>query len=340
MLTDSQGVLDKTSLSRIVDQLAQLKRSGYDVVLVSSGAMGAGKNLLKTTKRLTNISEKQFYAAIGQPHLINQYSSLLSKHSLICAQVLATKEDFRDKSHFFNMRNCLETLLHDNVIPIINENDVVALSELTFTDNDELAGLVTSMIDAERLVILSSVDGVLDANGKTISEISLNTLDDYRGVITTDKSEAGRGGMVTKFAIAKKLARQGVEVIIANGTKDTIIENILNGTAACTRFVPGKKQPNAKRRIAHSENLIHGSEYINEPAVKILSDESTASSLLLVGVTRLEGEFEKGDVIEINGPANNRIGYGISQYSHDDARTLVGHKNVKPLIHYDFLFIE
>ncbi len=340
VLTDDKGVLDRASLVRIVDQIAQLKRDNYDIVLVSSGAMGAGKSLLKTTKRLTDISEKQLFAAIGQAHLIHEYSDLFRAHSFFCAQVLATKEDFRDTSHFFNMRNCLETLLHDNVIPIVNENDVVALSELTFTDNDELAGLVTSMLDADRLVILSSIDGMLDDSGAVIPTITLDDVDSYRSVITTDKSEAGRGGMITKFAIAKKLARQGVEVIIANGAYNNTILKIASGTAIGTHFLPGKKQTSVKRRVAHSENLIQGSAHVNEHAVPILRDESTAASLLLVGVTDLSGEFKKGDVIDIQSPDGVRLGYGISQYDHDEAATLVGRKNVKPLIHYDYLFIE
>jgi glutamate 5-kinase len=339
VLTDKDGVLDKSAMSLIASQVIHLKKEGHEVTLVSSGAMGAGKSILKTSKPLKLISEKQLYAAVGQTFLMSEYSNLFAEHSLLCAQVLATKEDFRDTSHFFNMRSCLETLLHDSVVPIVNENDVVALSELTFTDNDELAGLIASMINADLLVILSSVDGVLDLEGNIVEEIGDMDYDKYRTAVTDDKSEAGRGGMTTKFEVAKRAARQGIEVVIANGTKKGIILSIVNGDKNGTRFVPGKHLSNAQRRLAHSDSLVKGSVHTNDCAEDILNEKKVVS-LLFVGVTKLEGDFDKGDVIEIHGPSGKRLGYGISQYSHEEAKDKLGLKNIKPLIHYDYMFIE
>lgn len=338
VLTNNSGVLDPAAVANVAAQIAGLIADGYAVVLVSSGAMGAGKSLLHTTKHLTSISEKQLYAAIGQAYLINVYSTEFQKHNLLCAQVLATKEDFRDKSHYFNMRNCMETLLHDHVVPIVNENDVVALGELTFTDNDELAGRVASMINADRLIILSSVPGVLDSDGNVIQEITLESHYAASGHITTEKSEAGRGGMKTKFLAAKKLASQGIETIIANGTVPHILKRIMSGEQLGTRFTAGKRKASLKRRLAHSENLVQGTVTVNDNAAKILRDQNV--SLLFVGVTNVAGNFYKGDVIAIKNHSGNQIGYGISRYDHNEAATFIGQRNVKPLIHYDYLFIE
>jgi glutamate 5-kinase len=339
VLTDNKGVLDERALNRIVLQIAHLKLDGHEVTLVSSGAMGAGKSIFKTTKPLTGLSEKQLYSAVGQAHLMSTYSRLFAEHSLFCAQVLATKEDFRDRSHFFNMRNCLETLLHDSVVPIVNENDVVALGELAFTDNDELAGLVASMLNADLLLILSSVDGVNDFSGEVVGEITNQDYDMLSSFVTSDKSEAGRGGMATKFEVAKRAAKEGIEVIIANGTKDNTVEAIVGGERLGTRFVPGKRLTHAQRRLAHSDALVMGRVYINECAVDIMNDDKVAS-LLPVGAIKLEGDFEKGDVIEIRSPVGKLLGYGISQYSASDAKVSLGKKNLKPLIHYDYMFIE
>ncbi len=340
VITDKKGVLDRNALGGVVKQLSQLKKDGYEVVLVSSGAMGAGKSMLKTNKRLTEISEKQLYAAIGQSYLINEYSNLFAKDKLLCAQVLATKEDFRDRLHFFNMRNCLETLLHDNVIPIINENDVVAVSELTFTDNDELAGLIASMLNADLLLILSSVDGIIDPEGnKVVPVIEAKDHDKYHDFINEDKSEAGRGGMITKFEVAKKAAKQGIEVFIANGTKSSTIISVVEGKKLGTHFVAGKKLTHAQRRLAHLHMSVKGKAYINECAVDIMLDESAHASLLPVGITKVEGDFEKGDIIEIVAESGKRIGYGVAQYDDKKAAGNIGKKNTKPLVHYDYMFI-
>lgn len=338
VLTNNQGVLDIASVANIAAQVALLTLDGYKVVLVTSGAMGAGKSLLHTTKRLTSISEKQLFAAIGQASLINEYSMCLREQGLLCAQVLATKEDFRDQSHFFNMRNCMETLLHDKVVPIVNENDVVALGELTFTDNDELAGRVASMINAKQLIILSSVPGVLNSKGKLIEEITLDTHEVEAQHVTTDKSEAGRGGMTSKFKTAGKLASQGIETVIADGSIPNIMSKLVRGEKIGTRFTPGKRQASLKRWLAHSENLVNGSVTVNDGAVKILKDKNV--SLLFVGITSLSGDFHKGDVIALLNEHGKQFGYGISRYNRDEAEGFIGQKNVKPLIHYDYLFIE
>jgi len=145
VLTRTNGALDITSISHIVDQIVQLKQQGIEVILVSSGAVGAGRSAIQLSKNLNKIVQRQVYSAIGQIHLLNLYNNLFGNHQIFCAQVLATKEDFRDRTHYLNMKNCFQALLRDNVIPIVNENDVISVNELMFTDNDELAGLIASL---------------------------------------------------------------------------------------------------------------------------------------------------------------------------------------------------
>jgi glutamate 5-kinase len=343
VLTDAHGVLDVKRVSSIVDQIVAIKTMGHEVVLVTSGAMGAGKSLLHTSKILSDVSQKQLYSAVGQAHLIEQYAQFFRKANIFCAQVLATKEDFRDHIHFLNMRNCFESLLHENVVPVVNENDVVAVGELTFTDNDELAGDVASMLNADLLILLSAVDGLLDTSNDIptiIDVIQKDEQDKYAYLVTPDKSEAGRGGMVTKYEVAKRLANEGVEVVIANGALDNVTVDILGGEKIGTRFIAGKRLNSAKRRIAHSEGLIEGRAFINDCAVERFGDDETAISLLMVGVVGIEGDFEKGSMIEIVAEDGGRIGYGISQYSSDEAREHLEEKNIKPLIHYDYLYVE
>mgnify|MGYP001573295744 CR=1 FL=1 len=161
VITQDDGTLDISVMKSIADQIAELKKEKTEVVIVSSGAMGAGRKLCALPKATSDIAKRQILAAIGQPALMHEYLQLFSPYHLVCAQVLATKEDFRDRGHYLNMRHCFEALLKENMVPIVNENDVTSVDELMFTDNDELAGLIASMLQAEALLILTTVEGVM-----------------------------------------------------------------------------------------------------------------------------------------------------------------------------------
>ena len=179
VLTHKDGLLDLTNISNLVDQLVYLKRQGIEVILVSSGAVGAGKSMLSIPSELNKVVRRQVLSAVGQVRLMEIYRQFFANYQLFCAQLLVTKEDFRDRQHYINMRNCFLALLRDEVVPVVNENDVVSISELMFTDNDELAGLVAAMVNAEALVILSNIDGVLDGppeleSSQVIPEIDAN----------------------------------------------------------------------------------------------------------------------------------------------------------------------
>jgi len=239
VLSKNDGSLDKEVLESIVLQVSALKKSGVEIVLVTSGAVGTGKGLLTPRELLPEVVQKQVFAAVGQVKLMQTYAGLFSTEGYVCAQVLVTKEDFRDQEHFSNMKNCLEGLIHEHIVPVINENDVVATTELMFTDNDELAGLVAEQLHADALIILSSVEGVLAKDsGAVIPEIDFSHVAEFEKHVTPNTSTGGRGGMVSKYAVAKTAVQSGIAVHIASGKKRDVLSAILAGEAVGTTFIP------------------------------------------------------------------------------------------------------
>lgn len=237
VLTHADGTLDTEFLGTIVAQIVELRKTGIELILVTSGAGGAGKSLLTLNHIESEVVQKQVFAAVGQVKLMSTYAELFGAHNYYCAQVLATKEDFRDEEHYKNMQNCFEGLLLDNVVPIVNENDVVATTELMFTDNDELAGLVAKQLNASALIILTSTDGILDTDKHTVFEVTASNIETVASYITPDKSTGGRGGMASKFAVAKELSQKGIAVHIVNGTSQNILQHVIEGKKVGTTFI-------------------------------------------------------------------------------------------------------
>ena len=236
VLTREDGALDKLMFREIVVQLVKLKRQGWHPILVSSGAVGAGKAILKESHIKNEAVRRQTFSAIGQTSLMKRYFELFIEYDVVCAQVLATKEDFSEGEHYQNMINCFEGLLEEGVVPVVNENDVVSLEELMFTDNDELAGLTANMVGASKLIILSNVDGVYDSTRTVVHEVSPDDME-VESYISTEKSGHGRGGMHSKFSVARQSASNGIETYIANGKRDGVILDILEGKQIGTKFL-------------------------------------------------------------------------------------------------------
>ena len=240
----------------------------------------------------------------------------------------------------------MEVMIENGVIPIVNENDTISVTELMFTDNDELSGLIASMMNMEALIILSNIDGIYNGNpenpqSRVIAEIA-NSRQDLSGYIQTKKSSFGRGGMLTKCNIAQKVADEGIPVIIANGKKDNILPDILrkNSNTVCTRFLPAEKPTSSiKKWIAHSEGFAKGEIHVNACALETLTSHQ-AASLLPIGVTRIEGDFEKDDIVRIFDHEGNQIGVGRIGYNSEKARSLIGKQGARPLIHYDYLYLD
>ena len=349
VLTRPDGTLDVTRMSALVDQVAALHKQGIEVILVSSGAVASGRSELgmEHDRRLDAVSARQLFSAVGQAKLINRYYELFKEHGIACGQILTMKESFSTRRHYLNQKHCMEVMLENGVIPIVNENDTVSVTELMFTDNDELSGMIASMMDAEILIILSNIDGIYtgapdDPQSRLIPEISAESRTDLSKYIQTGKSSFGRGGMLTKSSIARKVAQEGIEVIIANGRRDDVLAALLrrDGTTPCTRFLPSDKTTSSiKKWIAHSEGFAKGGVHINEQAAERLLSRR-ATSLLPVGVTAVEGDFEKGDIVRIYAPDSRQIGVGRISCDSSKARTLIGKQGGRPLIHYDYLFLD
>lgn len=346
VLTRKDGTLDVTQMSALVDQLAALHHEGYELVLISSGAVASGRSEVKVSKKLDAVSSRQLYSAVGQAKLINRYYELFRDHGLRCGQVLTTKESFGSRIHYLNQKHCMEVMLENGVIPIVNENDTISVTELMFTDNDELSGLIATMMGMDALVILSNVDGIYtgnpsDPNAQLISVVE-STKTDLSVYVQASRSSFGRGGMLTKCRIAQKVADEGILVIIANGKRPNVLLELLTegSSTPCTRFLPSSKPVSSvKKWIAHSEGFAKGEIRINRGAeVALLAPE--ANSLLLVGVTKVEGEFEKDDIVRIVNEDGKSLGLGCVGYSSDEARRLIGSRDRKPLIHYDYLYME
>ncbi|MBR5240559.1 MAG: glutamate 5-kinase [Muribaculaceae bacterium] len=346
VLTGKDGMLDTERMASLVAQIAELHKNGVEVILVSSGAVASGRGELHLDKKIDAVKSRQLFSAVGQVKLLNNYYELFAKHGIRCGQVLTMKECFSTRRLYLNQKQCIEVMLENKVIPIVNENDTVAVTELMFTDNDELSGLMATMMDMEALVILSNIDGIYNGNPAdegtfVIREITENDRDLSR-FIQTKKSSFGRGGMITKTNIARKVAKEGITVIIANGTRENILPDLLKegSDVVCTTFTPSQKEISSiKKWIAHSDGYAKGTLVINEKAqAKLLSDE--AVSLLPIGVVSVEGEFEKDDIVKIVTADGVSIGVGKVSCDSAKARSVIGNKGGRALVHYDYLFLE
>ncbi|MGA3283534.1 MAG: glutamate 5-kinase [Verrucomicrobiota bacterium] len=338
VLTDSRNQPDPAQLEQIVAQLAALRKAGKEVVLVTSGAVGAGMGALGLEKRPTELAEMQACAAIGQSRLMATYAELFARHGLHVAQVLLTHDDLEHHERHLNARNTLVTLLDRGVVPIINENDAVSFTEIKFGDNDKLSALVASLLPADLLVILTTVDGVIEnfgkANPKTISVIekidfALENL--ARG---TD-SDTAVGGMKSKIEAAKIVVRSGIPLVIASGKKKNVLAKILGGEDEGTLFVAEPKRLQGRKRWIAFFHHPHGALFVDDGAKHALREKG--KSLLPPGVARCEGEFAAGDVVRICDLDGTEFARGIARF--DSAAVRERKLPKEELVHRDDLVI-
>ena len=242
-LTRPDGRLDVTRMSALVDQIAWLRSYDYEVILVSSGAVACGRRELRATHELDSVEQRQLFSALGQAKLIGLYYDLFREYHIHVGQVLTMKENFQPGEQYRNQQACMRVMLENGVLPIVNENDTVSVTELMFTDNDELSGLIAQMMQADTLVLLSNIDGIYtghpdDPQSELIGEVAPGT--DLSQYIQTEKSTAGRGGMQSKYATATKIQQSGIRVIIANGKRDNILTDLVQNKQDVphTEFIP------------------------------------------------------------------------------------------------------
>ena len=338
VLTDGQKLIDPAQLEQLVLQLVALKKSGKEIVLVTSGAVGAGMGALGFENRPASLAEKQACAAVGQSRLMAVYDKLFAQHGLVVAQVLLTHDDLEHHERHLNARNTLVTLLSRGVVPIINENDAVSSAEIKFGDNDKLSALVASLLPADLLVILTTVDGVIEnfgkKNAKTLSVIEKidSTVQDLAGGTT---SETAVGGMKSKIEAAKIVVRSGIPLVIASGQKKNALLKIAAGENEGTLFVAQPHKLKGRKRWIAFCHHPKGTLFVDDGAKLALCEKG--KSLLPPGVARCEGEFAADEVVRICDLDGTEFARGIVRFSSAAVREKKLPK--EELVHRDDLVI-
>lgn len=315
VLTDSRKQIDPAQVGQLVAQFAALRQTGREVVIVTSGAVGAGMGVLGYEERPKELAEKQACAAVGQSRLMTIYQGLFAKHGLNVAQVLLTHDDLQDKERHRNARNTLMALLGRGVVPIINENDAVSTTELKFGDNDKLSALVAALLPADLLVILTTVDGVIENFGKpnarvigTVERINSN----LEGMAGGTDSATAVGGMKSKIQAAKIVVRSGIPLVIASGSKQDGLARIMEGAEEGTLFVPQETRLRGRKRWIAFFHHPKGSLLVDGGAEAALCHKG--KSLLPPGIARCEGEFEAGAVVSICDLDGREFARGIARF--------------------------
>ncbi|ODS32575.1 MAG: glutamate 5-kinase [Candidatus Scalindua rubra] len=327
VLTDEDGFLDKNQIMELSRQVIKLRSKGYNVVVVSSGAIGAGINALGRYKRPNILPELQAAAAIGQGKLIEIYNECFKRHGYHAAQLLLTRQDFEDRQRYLNTCNTLHSLLNFRVIPIINENDTISVEEIAFGDNDILSALVTNLLRADLLILLSSIDGLyttLPALGKRCEVLSVvDSISDDIKKLAFKLNKEGIGGMESKLEAASIVTSSGEAMIIANGRQSNILLKIMNFDNEGTLFTPNKKKVANRKRWIGFIVRPKGKVYIDDGALDAL--QKKGKSLLPSGVVRIAGDFVKGDVVSIsNVNENKEIARGLMNYSAVEVQKIKG----------------
>ncbi|GMV61959.1 MAG: glutamate 5-kinase [Parvibaculum sp.] len=326
LLTDAEtGKLNRTWLQAMVEDVARMRARGQEMLIVSSGAIALGRRALKLPAGKLKLEESQAAAAVGQIGLAQAFQEILSAYGFSCAQILLTLEDTEERRRYLNARSTLQTLLKLGAVPVINENDTVATSEIRYGDNDRLAARVASMVSADCLVLLSDVDGLYTApphlpGAKHLAEVAEITPE-IEAMAGDAASIYSRGGMKTKIAAARIATEGGARMAIANGRALHPLKAIEDGTR-CTWFAAHSTPFAARKRWISGSLKSLGTIIIDDGAVKALTQ---GRSLLPAGVTAVEGEFGRGDAVTVRDGAGHEIARGLSAYASEDARAIMGH---------------
>ena len=327
VLTDERGTLDRARMQALADQLQRIHAGGRKVVLVSSGAIGAGVGRLGLSKRPGDLPHLQACAAVGQSALMQVYQECLAPHRLHTAQILLTAGDFDNRVRYLNVRNTILTLFEYDCLPIINENDTVSVAEIRFGDNDHLAAMVTNLLRAPLLILLTNVDGLYssDPNNDPDAKLLCTVPHIDRGITDmagVSKSVLGTGGMKSKLRAARLATAAGESVIMANGAVPDILDRVFAAEPVGTLFLPhGDGVPSRERWLGYTARP-RGSFHVDEGAKQAI--EKHGKSLLPIGVVTVEGVFGKGEVISIKDAQGIEFARGLTNYTSTDAERLRG----------------
>ncbi len=353
LLTGGGRGLDLAAIAQWVAQIAAIRRGGTEIVLVSSGSVAEGMSRLGWKTRPHALHELQAAASVGQMGLVQTYESMFQLHGLHTAQILLTHDDLSNRQRYLNARGTLLTLLELGVVPVINENDTVANEEIRFGDNDTLAALVANLLDADLLIILTDQNGLyerdptLDPTARLIHQSSINNPE-LGDMVGESRSGLGRGGMITKLRAARLASRSGAATVIACGREPEVVPRVLGGEEIGTFLVPDVSPLLARKRWLAGQLKPKGRLSLDAGAVKVLRD--SGKSLLPIGVTAVEGEFSRGDLVACVDADANEVARGLVNYGADETRlimrqpsarieNLLGYVDEPELIHRDNLVL-
>ena len=328
LVTDNGRGLDQDRIRDWVRQMVDVQARGVEIVLVSSGSVAEGVQRLGWAKRPKALHQLQAAAAVGQMGLVQAYETEFQSFGLKTAQVLLTHEDLADRQRYLNARSTLRALMDLNVIPVVNENDTVATDEIRFGDNDTLAALVSNLIEADLMVILTDQDGLFEADPRTQPNASLVTeaqaSDPSLEAMCSDAPGVlGSGGMRAKVLAARRAARAGAATLIASGRDPGVLQSILEGTAAGTLLTPSQARLAARKQWLAGQLQVRGRLWVDEGAAKVLRERGR--SLLPVGVTRVDGRFRRGEMVACLDPSGHELARGLVNYDSQAASRIAGY---------------
>lgn len=327
-VTEAAGGVSLSKIVALVMELMALREQGFAPILVSSGAINTGKAFVaRPDEKKMMISYQQACAAVGQPILMKAYIDALGAHGVQCAQVLVTHEDFRDHKRFLNIRNTLNRLLANGILPIINENDTVSYEEITVGDNDQLAVMISQVSDAEKLILLTEADGLFNKNPKEPDAVRFDEVDfkdDFSGVKFAAKTSVGRGGMDTKIKAVRKLTPLGVDVIIGSYLESKPLQRLVARQGG-TLF-KGNPDKQTSRRKSWLSTVVKNEAWVVVDDGCSLALLKGNTSLLPIGVRKVHGVFKRGDVIQIK-HKNRVLAVGISEFDHREMDLVKGKKS-------------
>ena len=352
VLTRDDDQLDTNRIATLAAQISRLKSTGRHVVIVSSGAVAAGVGVLGMAKRPTSLPELQASASAGQMLLMRTWGEGLQQHGHRVAQILFTANDFRNRRRYLNVRNTIRTLLDFGLIPIVNENDSVSIREITLGDNDQVASMIAGLVPRPLTVILSAVAGLYDGNPSDANSRVLPLVEKpdeaLQQHVAPEQSSRGRGGMAAKLSAILNITDTGENVILADGGNDRVLDQIATGQPVGTLFLAsGSPVPAWKRWIGFTTQSEGQLNLDDGAANAVLKD---GRSLLAVGITGVQGEFEQGAIVDLSGPTGDVIGRGLVNYSASDVKRvagrrteelagLLGHVPYREVVHRDNLMI-
>lgn len=335
VLTTGIGELDTQRIETLCEQVNRLRECGIEVILVSSGAVGLGMGKLGLKKRPKDLANLQACASVGQSVLINTWQKGFNPHGITVAQILLTREDLRAKHRHNAVFSTVECLLAHGTVPIVNENDTVSAVEIQFGDNDALSALVASVVNADLLFILSNIPGLIDmqGSGEVVERIEKITPE-IEAMAQGTHTVTSVGGMISKLSAAKIAHRAGCGVIIGSGKEDKLFERLLKGESAGSYFVPSDQPVKSHKRWIAIQDHTNGSIYIDQGATEAVV--KNGKSLLAAGITKTEGDFQKGDVVLVCAPSGRPIAQGITDA---DSALIDEYAAPAPVIHRDHLVL-